>query len=496
MSFLALAAPLALAACSPKSVSVDESTTNDASAVLNPNAPLPMDGGSRESAPASSNSATEGESDSVELSEDARSTEGPRTGVNFDFPSASSERNTSPAPTGTDSSGPGTDSSGPATSSSEPRTCDDCPPSNDPCWLNACNPVTGSCERSLRSLAACDDGDRCTSDDTCGEDGVCAGRALECPEAPGTCLTSTCNPDSGACEQNPRPATAECDDANACTSNDACDGLGNCEGTPLDCSSFDAQCAVGACNSETGACEAMPVAIGETCDDSSACTGNDQCDGQGSCAGTPTDCSQLDGVCTTGTCNPESGACEALALTGTSCDDADSCTHDDRCDQGSCRGTIPDTCETRLDVPVSTQESTWLLVTECNGVALANDFNVKRLLTGASPEAQGDCTDSGGPDVFVSLDLSDHTENVRLLATTDNRETNFDTVLILVGASTDAGQQCAYDQLVACNDAVDSAVERSTLDVVVPPGVYTLVVDGYIARDRGTAALSIALIAP
>jgi hypothetical protein len=98
--------------------------------------------------------------------------------------------------------------------------------------------------------------------------------------------------------------------------------------------------------------------------------------------------------------------------------------------------------------------------------------------------------------VFVSLDLSDKTEAVRLLATTDNRETDFDTVLILVGASTDGGQQCAYDRLVACNDALNSNVERSTLDVVVPPGIYTLIVDGYIARDRGQAALSVAIGTP
>lgn len=489
ISFFALAAPLGLAACAPTSVTPSESATEDAAAVVNPNIPLPRDAGPAASA---EDSATPAASTS-----DARPSEGTvskdeaQTGVNFDLPSDEAETTVLPA-----TSAP-TLSSRPDSSTAEPLSCDDCPASDDPCWTQTCNPVTGRCEREPAALTACDDGDRCTRDDTCGEDGVCAGAPLECPDdAPGTCLTSVCNPESGMCQQVPRAAAAECDDADACTTNDACDDLGNCRGIALECSGMDASCAVGTCNSDTGACEARPVDLGETCDDGDACTSSDQCDGAGACAGTRTDCSQLDGVCTAGACNPDSGACEAVALTGTPCDDADACTQNDQCDQGSCAGTIPDTCETRLEVPISTQESTLLLATECGGVALANDFNVKRLLTDASPEAQGDCTDSGGADVFVSLDLSDQTEAVRLLATTDNRETDFDTVLILVGSSSDGGQQCAYDQLVACNDALNDNVERSTLDVVVPPGVYTLIVDGYIARDRGQAALSVAIGAP
>ena len=58
----------------------------------------------------------------------------------------------------------------------------------------------------------------------------------------------------------------------------------------------------------------QPEAQGTLCDDLDLCTVNDVCDGDGTCAGTAVDCSELDGVCQAGVCNPTSGACETNYL--------------------------------------------------------------------------------------------------------------------------------------------------------------------------------------
>jgi len=59
----------------------------------------------------------------------------------------------------------------------------------------------------------------------------------------------------------------------------------------------------------------------------------------------PGDCSDLDGMCSIGTCNPATSHCEALpANEGGTCDDGDPCTVDETCQAGSCTGdALPDT---------------------------------------------------------------------------------------------------------------------------------------------------------
>lgn len=278
--------------------------------------------------------------------------------------------------------------------------------------------------------------------------------------------------------------------------NDRCDTEGSCRGVDRDCSDLDGSCAVGVCNTTTGVCQAEAVDIGETCDDGDACTIEDECGSDGTCQGRVVDCSSYEQTCVSGVCNPDTGECEPNRLSGTVCNDGDACTQNDTCEDGVCVGEVPDTCDRSVNLAVSERETTVLLLTECNGTALNDDFNIRRLFPGAGGAAKGDCTDSSGPDVFVQLDLTHFTEDVRLFATTDNRETNFDTVLALVGATNDGAAQCDYDRLIACNDAISRETERSTIDVVVAPGLYTLVVDGYIAKDRGQAALSVSVGTP
>ncbi|MFQ5413197.1 MAG: hypothetical protein ACE5E6_01940, partial [Phycisphaerae bacterium] len=48
-----------------------------------------------------------------------------------------------------------------------------------------------------------------------------------------------------------------CDDGDPCTTNDTCDGACNClAGPPVDCSGLTDDCNIGVCNATTGACEA------------------------------------------------------------------------------------------------------------------------------------------------------------------------------------------------------------------------------------------------
>jgi hypothetical protein len=79
---------------------------------------------------------------------------------------------------------------------------------------------------------ACDDLNGCTRTDTC-QSGVCVGSSPvvcapsdACHDA-GTCLATT-----GACSYPAKPDGTVCDDANACTANDACGG-GVCAGTAV-----------------------------------------------------------------------------------------------------------------------------------------------------------------------------------------------------------------------------------------------------------------------
>ena len=63
--------------------------------------------------------------------------------------------------------------------------------------------------------------------------------------------------------------------------------LGNClGGAEPDCSSFDAECTVGVCDDTLNSCQPDPRPLDTTCDDQNASTSGDVCDGAGTCSGT------------------------------------------------------------------------------------------------------------------------------------------------------------------------------------------------------------------
>src|SRR5262245_7181297 len=139
-------------------------------------------------------------------------------------------------------------------------------------------------------------------------------------------------------QTTPQLACPSCEDYNACTV-DSCDEVtGTCRHDPLDCDDHNA------CTTDTcvpyggiipGGCRHPFRASGSACDDGDACTSTDVCDGAGACAGQP----QAPGgacddgnPCTTGDVCGAAGTCAgAPLLQGAECDDRNACTRGERC---------------------------------------------------------------------------------------------------------------------------------------------------------------------
>ena len=217
-----------------------------------------------------------------------------------------------------------------------PGTAVDCTDQN-PCTDDLCDPATGACSNPEAAAGTvCDDGNACTTGDTC-SDGVCVGAALSCDDG-NPCTDDSCDPATGCVST---PNTAPCDDRNACTTADTCSG-GHCGGGPApNCDDGNA-CTDDVCNAATG-CVNSPYAA--RCDDGNACTRTDTCQA-GTCTGTnPVTCPAQDQCHDAGTCDPTTGTCSNPAKpNGTACDDGSACTRSDTCQAGACTGANPVTC--------------------------------------------------------------------------------------------------------------------------------------------------------
>jgi len=220
---------------------------------------------------------------------------------------------------------------------------------------------------------ACDDGDSCTVDDICQEDGeTCAGTVVEecddgldctvdaCATAddcgnllkPGWCLVE------GECIRDGEFSTANtcmscitalatdrlfpddngtCDDGDACTLEDTCHA-GVCLGVARNCDDGNG-CTADEC--VDGDCVLTPT-DGAQCDDGSRCTENDVCVNE-VCGGETVDCDDGN-LCTTDSCEPEFGC---LNVDNTEpCEDGNLCTTDDACFGGECQsGLLPPDCD-------------------------------------------------------------------------------------------------------------------------------------------------------
>src|SRR5262249_55172368 len=128
---------------------------------------------------------------------------------------------------------------------------------------------------------SCDDHDACTDADSC-QGGTCLGTPHVCDDGVG-CTSDTCDPASG-CVFTPRASV--CSDGDPCTL-DVCDPATGCQNPqapnfspcgPVDCTSARL-CVLGSCSS-------FSTPDGFPCDDGDRCTSNDACQA-GTCAGVP-----------------------------------------------------------------------------------------------------------------------------------------------------------------------------------------------------------------
>ena len=132
-------------------------------------------------------------------------------------------------------------------------------------------------------------------------------QASDCVElvSPGLCERAACVDQVCVVEANDG---AMCDDGDPCTRSDVCQG---------------------------GVC--LPGAELLPCNDQNACTSDGCVAGEG-CVFTPVTCATPGDPCKVAKCDPVFGCGTANAPPGTQCNDLDSCTTDDLCSAGLCKG--------------------------------------------------------------------------------------------------------------------------------------------------------------
>ncbi|MFT3766197.1 MAG: DNRLRE domain-containing protein [Minicystis sp.] len=194
------------------------------------------------------------------------------------------------------------------------------------------------CQSKLNGTP-CDDGNACTANDVC-QGQVCQGTPLACG-APDQCHTGgTCDPITGQCSYTPKANGSACDDGNLCTTGDVCNA-GVCGGNAVSCPA-PGPCEVGGtCDPTTGQCLLADAPDGTACNDSNACTTGDACQSGACVSGAPVTCAPTDQCHTLTGCNPASGCNYTNQPNGTACVAAINPTAPSTCQSGVCTVPLP-----------------------------------------------------------------------------------------------------------------------------------------------------------
>jgi hypothetical protein len=251
--------------------------------------------------------------------------------------------------------------------------CDD----NNPCTDDTCNPL-GGCN-NVHNEGPCEDGNLCTPGDTC-QLGACQGAPpVDCDDN-NPCTKTFCNPAEVTELSNGCTATFAkdvCDDGDPCTTGDVC-AQGVCtSGDDLGCND-NQPCTDDGCD-EKGECLHKAKKVGDGCDDGDACTGPDACIKGGKCKGSQTSCNDSN-PCTSDVCDPVTGKCLNVGVSGVACSDGDACTLGDKCQDGACETGSKKLCD---DGEACTQDN-------CTGAAGACVF---KPVTGACDDGDK-CTNN------------------------------------------------------------------------------------------------------
>ncbi|MBW2389094.1 MAG: hypothetical protein JRG89_11740, partial [Deltaproteobacteria bacterium] len=196
------------------------------------------------------------------------------------------------------------------------------------CTDDSCDPATGAVY--VNNAASCEDGSACTTADSCSA-GACVGGAPLVVDDGNVCTDDSCDPLVGAVYAN---NTASCEDGNACTTADTCSAGACASGAPLDVDDGNL-CTDDSCDPAVGG-----VYVNNTvgCDDGDACTTADACIA-GACAGGPGLDVDDGNLCTDDSCDPAVGAVYVDNSVG--CDDGNACTTADTCSAGACAAGAP-----------------------------------------------------------------------------------------------------------------------------------------------------------
>lgn len=200
-----------------------------------------------------------------------------------------------------------------------------CEESDDPCLTFLCDGATGEClEDAAGDGEICDDLDACTTGDVC-EGGQCVGSVAVCDDG-NTCTADTCNAELG-CIHTPN-SDGDCNDGNKCTDPDLCmDGV--CIGQAIDCEEGN-PCTLNSCLPATG-CQFEELS--GACEDGNLCTTGDECI-DAVCKGVELVCVADDNPCTNDFCDPAAGCVHEP--NDLPCDDGNACTLADHCVEGEC----------------------------------------------------------------------------------------------------------------------------------------------------------------
>ncbi len=185
-----------------------------------------------------------------------------------------------------------------------------------PCWT--CQPSVMNLDWTVLSDdSPCDDDDLGTYDDKC-TSGDCGGTMLICPVYGGQCEQES-HPDGTSNCNYSYPVGRSCNDGNDCTCNDTCNDQGGCGGTLVVCPIVVTPCYPQShCNGGCG-CELDPWPGPET--GCSYANGSGHCNGSGVCVLSSCAEGYLESSATTGTCVPQfvrmsAGESHTCALAG------------------------------------------------------------------------------------------------------------------------------------------------------------------------------------
>jgi hypothetical protein len=241
-----------------------------------------------------------------------------------------------------------------------------------PCEEVYCETSSGDCKiKHALDGTKCDDGDKCTSEGVCA-DGTCIVTAIQCDDG-NLCTDDGCDKAIGCTHAN---NTKPCDDGNTCTTGDAC-AAGACKGTAQatctcvsnkDCqddgnlcnglpSCVSGQCVVDpssvvkcpepkgctlyTCEAKTGMCQESQAADGTLCHDGDKCSEKDLCQAGVCKAGEAVVCDDAN-LCTDDSCDPAAGCVHKY--NNVECDDGNTCSTNDHCVEGACKGSPAAQC--------------------------------------------------------------------------------------------------------------------------------------------------------